>query len=367
MNNIHLRRLSALALFALALPLGALGAPYPDPVQHEFVINDFTFHDGSKLDQLTMHYATVGEPDGLPVLMLHGTTGSGNGMLIDGFAGELFGEGQALDANDHYIILPDAIGAGQSTKPSDGLRAEFPDYNYDDMVKAQYRLVTEGLQLNHLRLVMGYSMGGMQTWLWGIYHPDFMDALVPMASLPGPMSGRNWMLRRMMVDAVRTDPAWDQGNYTEQPPNLRTMSVWFSLATNGGTQRLNRLGPDGAQAGAYVDDKLANAQVGDANDTLYQWKSSKDFDPTGELDEITAPLLAINSADDERNPEELGVMQAGLNQIPQGAFYNVPASPQTTGHGTVFVSAELYEPRLRAFLSGVPQRDSGALSSSSSQ
>ncbi|GAB3670582.1 alpha/beta fold hydrolase [Salinisphaera aquimarina] len=343
------------ALLALSAP--AFCADYPTPVQHDFVIQNFTFHDGEQLEQLKIHYATVGSPDGEPVLMLHGTTGSGNGMLRDGFAGALFGPGQALDASRYYIILPDAIGAGDSSKPSDGLRAEFPDYNYDDMVKAQYLLIKDGLNMDHLRLVMGYSMGGMQTWLWGIYHPDYMDALVPMASLPGPMSGRNWMLRRMMVDAVRTDPAWDHGNYTEQPPNLRTMAVWFSLASTGGTQRLHRLGPTGEKADAYVDEKLADAKVGDANDTLYQWKSSKDFDPSAELGRIKAPLLAINSADDERNPEELGVMQAGLEQIPQGQFYQVPGSPQTTGHGTVFLSAALYEPRLAAFMAQLPQHE----------
>ena len=355
MNAISAIRVVMFLILIVALPATGYCAPYPAPVQHEFVIQDFIFHDGRQLDRLKIHYTTVGNPGGEPVLMLHGTTGSGKGMLREGFADALFGPGQALDARKYYVILPDAIGAGDSSKPSDGLRADFPDYNYDDMVKAQYLLITDGLKMDHLRLVMGFSMGGMQTWLWGIDHPDFMDALVPMASLPGPMSGRNWMLRRMMVDAVRTDPAWDHGNYTEQPPNLRTMSVWFSLASNGGTQRLHRLGPTGGKAGAYVNEQLASSEVGDANDTLYQWKSSKDFDPSSELNKITAPLLAINSADDERNPQELGVMQAGLRQIGHGHFYQVPSSPQTFGHSTVFLSAALYEPRLKQFLRQLPQ------------
>ena len=212
----------ALVSAALIADRGRRGAAdFPEPKTSEYVIKDFTFHTGEVMPEMKVSYTTVGEPSGEPVLMLHGTTGSARSMLTEGFAGALYGPGQALDATKYFIIIPDAIGTGGSSKPSDGLRAAFPEYNYDDMVAAQYDLVKNHLGIDHLRLVMGNSMGGMLTWTWGVTHPDFMDALVPMASLPGPMSGRNWMMRRMLIDAVRTDPAWDGGNYKEQPPNLR--------------------------------------------------------------------------------------------------------------------------------------------------
>jgi homoserine O-acetyltransferase len=206
----------------------------------EYVIENFRFHTGDVLPKLKVHYRTIGDPAGEPVLVLHGTAGSGASMLSDGFAGALFGPGQPLDAGKHFIILPDAIGTGKSTKPADGLRTAFPKYNYDDMVEAQYRLVKEHLGVRHLRLVIGNSMGGMQTWLWGIRHPDYMDALVPMASLPAPMSGRNRMLRRMLIDSIVTDPAWNDGNSTEQPPNVRVMSFWFSTPRPAATSACRR-------------------------------------------------------------------------------------------------------------------------------
>jgi homoserine O-acetyltransferase/O-succinyltransferase len=350
-------RAAAFAACGAALALGsAYAADYPNQTEGDYKIKEFQFHTGEVLPELNVRYTTVGNPDGEPVLVLHGTTGTGNGMLSDGFAGALFGPGQPLDANEYFLILPDSIGTGGSSKPSDGMRAKFPRYNYDDMVEAQYRLVKDGLGIDHLRLVIGNSMGGMQSWLWGIQHPDFMDALVPMASLPAPMSGRNWMMRRMVIDSVRTDPAWKNGDYTEQPPNLRTATTWFAIGTSGGNQGLQAKGPTREQADAYVDDRLKNQKVGDANDIMYQWDSSRDFDPTADLDKITAHLLVINSADDERNPPELGVLEREMPRIKNGQVYIIPGSPETRGHGTTGSQASLYAKQLADFLASVPKQ-----------
>lgn len=302
-----------------------------------------------------MHYTTVGDPAGEPVLVLHGTAGSGSGMASGAFAEGMFGPGQALDATRYFIILPDAIGTGGSSKPSDGMRASFPSYNYDDMGEAQFRLVTEGLGIDHLRAIIGNSMGGMQVLLWGIEHPDFVDALIPMASLPGPMAGRNWMMRRMLIDAVRNDPAWMNGDYTEQPPNLRTAAAWFSIATSNGDQGLHAAGSTNAEASAYVDEKLASQTVGDANDVMYQGDASRDFDPSADLEKITAHVLVINSADDERNPPELGILEREMPRLPNGQVYIIPGSPETRGHGTTGSQPELYAEQVADFLASVPK------------
>jgi homoserine O-acetyltransferase len=217
------------------LSLAASAADYPAPKEGDWIARDFRFHTGDVMPELRLHYTTIGAPSGEPVLILHGTTGSGAGMLTAAFAGELFGPGQPLDVSRYFIILPDAIGAGKSSKPSDGQRTKFPKYNYDDMVAAQHRLVTEGLGIRHLRLVIGNSMGGMHSWMWGVRYPDFMDALVPMASQPTEMAGRNWMMRRMLIDAIRNDPDWNDGNYTTQPRALRVANAFFGIATSGGS------------------------------------------------------------------------------------------------------------------------------------
>jgi homoserine O-acetyltransferase/O-succinyltransferase len=298
------------------------------------VIKDFKFHTGQVFPELTVHYTTVGAPTGIPVLVLHGTTGSGVGMVNPAFAGELFGPGQALDASKYFIILPDAIGTGKSSKPSDGLRAAFPAYNYDDMVDAQYRVVTEHLKIAKLRLVIGNSMGGMQTWLWAIKYPTMMDIAVPMASLPIPMSGRNWIMRRLIVDSIRNDPAWQGGNYTVQPRSAGFASVFFAMATNGGNQALMKAAPTVAKADALLDARLKAPFTGDANDHLYQWESSRDYDPSAGLERITARVLAINSADDERNPPELGVLDTAIKRVKRGSVLLIPASENTAGHGT---------------------------------
>lgn len=345
-----LAHLCAAAALAMAVPTMAPAADYPDPVQHEYVLTDFEFHTGEVMPEMKVAYTTIGEPSGAPVMVLHGTTGSGSGMATGSFADGMFGPGQPLDATKYYIILPDSIGAGASAKPSDGMRASFPRYNYDDMVDAQYRLATEGLGLDHLRLIIGNSMGGMHVWTWATNYPDFADALVPMAALPGPMAGRNWMMRRMVIDSVRNDPAWMNGDYEEQPPNVRLASAWFGMGTSGGEQALYAEAPTNEAANAYVDDKLANQKVGDANDVMYQWDSSRDFDPTADLGKITAPILVINSADDERNPPELGILEKAMPQIANGQVYIIPASPETRGHGATGSQPELYAEALAKFI-----------------
>jgi homoserine O-acetyltransferase len=341
----------------LLLGGAAQAADYPAPVQGDYVAQDFRFHDGSVMKELKLHYTTVGAKTGEPVLVLHGTAGTGAGMLNPAFAGELFGPGQPLDAAKYYLILPDVIGAGQSSKPSDGMRASFPRYDYDDMVTAQYDLLTKGLGVQHLRLVIGNSMGGMETWVWGEKYPQFMDALVPMASQPTAMSSRNWMMRRMIIDAVRTDPAWHDGNYTEQPPNLRIANVWFGIATSGGSSAYAKEAPTNAAADAALAKRKALPFTADANDYMYQWDASRDFDAAPELGKIKASVLVINSADDERNPPETGLLETALKHVSSAKYYLIPESPETAGHGTTSL-AKFYQKPLAEFLASVPKHGS---------
>jgi homoserine O-acetyltransferase len=330
-------------------------ADYPAPKEGDWIARDFRFHTGEVMPELRLHYTTIGEPSGEPVLILHGTTGSGASMLTPAFAGELFGPGQPLDAGKYFIILPDAIGAGKSSKPSDGLRAKFPQYNYDDMVAAQYRLVTEGLGIRHLRLVLGNSMGGMHTWVWGVTYPDFMDALVPMASQPTEMSGRNWMMRRMLIDAVRKDPEWKDGEYTTQPRSLQIANVFFGIATNGGSQAYYKAAPSREKADKLVDDRLASPFTADANDFLYQWDASRDYNPAPNLDRIQAIVFAINSADDERNPPELGIMERELKRVKNARLFLIQASDETRGHGTTGM-ARFWTQQIQGLLQSAPRR-----------
>lgn len=329
---------------------------YPAARAHTWTATHFRFHTGETLPEVRLHYHTVGDPTGEPVLILHGTVGAGEGFLTPKFAGELFGPGQPLDASRYFLILPDSIGGGKSSKPSDGLRMRFPRFNYDDAVLAQYRLVTEHLGVRHLRMVIGNSMGGMQAWLWAQQYPDFMDIVVPMASLPTAMSGRNWMMRRMIIDAIRNDPDWNNGEYTTQPRGVHTASVFFSIATNGGNIGLHRAAPTRAKADAYLDKALAAPFTGDANDLLYRWESSRDYDPEPGLDRIKARLLAINSADDERNPLELGVMQRAIERIPEARLLVVPASEETVGHSTTG-NAKFWKRELAQLLATAPRRN----------
>jgi homoserine O-acetyltransferase len=354
--NLHRAIARSVASLTLCLvAVAAAAADYPAAKEGDWVVRDFKFHTGETLPELRLHYATVGDPSGMPVLMMHGTTGSGTGLLTPGFAGELFGTGQALDATKYFIILPDAIGHGKSSKPSDGMRAKFPRYNYDDMVVLQHKLVTEGLGVRHLRVVMGNSMGGMNTWLWGGMYPDAMDALVPMASQPTAMASRNWMLRRLIVDSIRNDPEWNNGNYTTQPRSAHFASVFFGIATSGGTLAYQKLAPTGALADKMLDERMAAPFKADANDVLYQWDSSHDYDAAAGLPKITAALLAINSADDERNPPETGVMERALKQVKNGKLYLIPASEETRGHGTTGI-AKFWAQQVKEFLDTVPRR-----------
>jgi homoserine O-acetyltransferase/O-succinyltransferase len=347
-------RIAGALAFALTSAL-ASAADYPAAKEGQWIARDFRFHTGEVMPELRLHYRTVGNPSGDPVLILHGTGGSGASMLTPAFAGELFGSGQPLDADKYFIILPDAIGTGKSSKPSDGLRTKFPKYNYDDMVDAQYRLVTDGLGIRRLRVVLGNSMGGMHTWLWGERYPDVMDALVPMASQPTPMASRNWMLRRMMIETIRSDPDWNDGNYTSQPRSLRLASVFYAIATSGGTLAYQKLAPTREKADKLVDERLAAPAPADANDFLYQWDSSADYDPSPGLERIQAALLAINSADDERNPPETGITERALKRVKNGRLYLIPASEDTRGHGTTGM-AKFWKEELRQLLQVAPRR-----------
>lgn len=333
----------------------ALAADYPAPKQDDWIASEFKFHTGETLKNVKIHYTTIGEPTGQPVILLHGTYGSAGNFLTVDFAGELFGAGQPLDAAKYYIIIPDAIGSGKSTKPSDGLKAKFPKYNYDDMVEAQYRLVTEGLGVKHARLVIGNSMGGMQAWLWAGTHPDFMDVTVPMASQPTEMAGRNWAMRRMLVESVRTDPEWKNGDYTEQPKLFRFASAMFGLATSGGTLGYQKIAGTHEKSDKLAMDRLNASFNADANDFMYQWGASADYDATKNLEKVASVILAINAADDERNPPELGVMERELKKVKNGAIYVIPASPDTRGHGTTN-TARLWKAKLLETLEKAPYR-----------
>lgn len=339
-------------LLALS-PLSQAENALPAPNEADWVAKEFTFNHGEKLQDLRIHYYTLGDRSKPAVLLLHGTNQPIKALLAQGFAGELFGPGQALDSSKYFIIIPESIGSGKSSKPSDGLRMAFPHYDYDDMVTAQYRLIKEGLGISHLRLVMGYSMGGMQTWLWGEKYPSMMDALVPMASQPNQLSGRNWMMRRMLIESIKGDPAWAEGNYHQQPPVLKTATTMFSIATTGGTLAYQHKAPTRALADKLVDERLAAPVTADANDLIYIWGSSANYNALPALNRIKAPMLIINSADDERNPVETGILQGELSQIKQAELLLIPASAETSGHGTM-MQAKFYHEKLKTFLAHIP-------------
>ena len=344
--------------FVSLLPLATLtaqAADFPAPKEGAYVMKDFKFHTGEVMPELRMNYTTLGDAKNQAVLMLHGTTGSGTGLLNPVFGGELFGAGQALDATKYFVILPDSLGIGKSSKPSDGLKAAFPKYNYNDTVDAQYRLVTEHLGIKRLRLVMGNSMGGMQTWVWGTRYPDMMAALAPMASQPSEMSSRNWIMRRLIIDSIKNDPEWNNGNYSKQPRSLQFASVFYNFATNGGNQAYAKAAPTAAAANRLLDSRLSGPFPGDANDILYQWDSSRDYNPSPNLEKLKAALLVINAADDERNPPETGIMDRELKRIPGAKYFLIPASENTAGHGTTG-QAKFWNQQLADFLATVPRQ-----------
>jgi len=344
-------------LLRLALMLAACtaqAADYPAPREGSWVARDFRFHGGEVLPEVKLGYVTLGNPQGEPVLVLHGTAGSAASMLTPAFAGELFGPGQPLDATRFFIVIPDALGAGKSAKPSDGLRTKFPRYDYDDMVHAQYRLVTEGLGIRHLRLVLGNSMGGMHTWLWGVKYPNFMDVLVPMACQPTGMAGRNWLLRRALVESVRQDPDYQGGNYSAQPRGMKLANLFFGFATSGGNQALYAAAPSREKADQLFDERMAAAFTADANDFVYQWDASRDYDASPGLEKIRATLLAINAADDERNPPELGIMEREMQRVRNGTLLMIPASAETRGHGTT-AFAKFWKARFAQLMQAAPR------------
>ena len=325
-----------------------LATPAPARAQLDtgtFVIRDFLFRSGETLPELRLHYMTMGRPrkdaDGVvrnAVLILHGTGGSGRQFLNPLFT-ELYAAGEALDTATHYLIFPDGIGHGASSKPSDGLHARFPRYTYDDMVAAQYRLLAERLGVNHLLLVIGTSMGGMHTWVWGETYPDFMDGLVPLASVPTAIAGRNRMMRKMIMDDIRNDSGWRGGEYQQQPMGLvGALQILFMMGSS--PLVLQRAAPTRDSADAYITRLLRNQRaVTDANDMLYAFDASRDYDPSTALEKIQAPLLAINSADDLINPPELGLMDTLIRRVAHGRYVLIPIGPLTRGHGTHTVAA----------------------------
>ena len=345
----------AAAMIFTAISSTALAADYPLPKQGDFIAHDFKFHSGKVMAELKLHYTTVGEPTGQPALVLHGSGGSATSMLTPAFAGELFGAGQPLDASKYFIIIPDGIGHGRSSKPSDGMKTAFPAYNYDDMVEAQYRLIKQGLGIKHLRLVIGNSMGGMHAWLWAEKYPDMMDIVVPMASQPTAMAARNWMLRRMMIETIRNDPDYNNGNYTSQPRMMKYAVAAYGFASSGGTLAYQKVAPTAEKADHMIDERLAASNTADANDFIYQWQASHDYDASAALSQIQATLLAINAADDERNPPETGLTADAIKQVTNGRLSMIPATAETRGHGTTG-SAKFYKQQLEELLRSAPSR-----------
>jgi homoserine O-acetyltransferase len=335
-----------IGLIFLCTGATALAADYPAPTEGNYIIRDFKFASGESLPELRIHYRTLGKIDKdaqgrtrNAVLITHGTTGSGAQFIRPEFAGELFGPDQPLDATKYFIVLPDGIGHGKSSKPSDGLHANFPRYGYIDMVEAQYRLLTDGLGVNHAQLVMGTSMGGMHTWLWGELHPDFMDALLPLASLPTQISGRNRAWRRVVIDAIRNDLSWNAGEYKTQPPSLRTAAQMFWFMSSNPVLR-QKEAPTLAKTDEVLDKFAADyMKNSDTNDVLYALEASHDYDPGSNLEKIRAPLVAINFADDLINPPELGILEREIKRVPHGRAIVMPFSEKTRGHGSHTIAA----------------------------
>src|SRR5437667_7948942 len=344
--------------FLLSILAASFASPadYPAPTEGDYTIRDFPFASGEILPELRLHYRTLGKLEKNAqgkttnaILIMHGTTGSGAQFIRSEFAGELFGKDQPLDATKFFIVLPDGIGHGKSSKPSDGMHARFPHYGYLDMVEAQYRLLTEGLGVNHARPVIGTSMGGMHTWLWGELHPDFMDALMLLASLPTQISGRNRGWRRIIIDAIRNDPVWNSGEYKTQPPSLHTAAqiLWF-MSSNPVLRQ--KEAPTLVKTDEVLDKFVEQiVKADDANDVLCAVEASHDYDPGPNLEKTRAPLLAINSADDMINPPELGILEREIQRVPHGRAVVIPMSDNTRGHGSHTV-ASLWKDELMKLL-----------------
>lgn len=323
---------------------------YPSPIENDYLISNFDFDSGQTLAELRIHYTTIGNPENPAVLLLHGTTGSAATLLTPSFAGQLFGERQALDANQYFLIIPDAIGTGKSSKPSDGLQIDFPKYTYADMVRAQYLLIQKHLKISKLELILGFSMGGMHAWTWAHAYPQMMNKVVPMASLPIEVAGRNWLTRRMLLEMIRQDPEYQNGRYSSNPKMVSQALAYFSMATNGGNQALMRQAPTREAADALFDQMVGKPTILDANDLIYQYEASRSYNPQPFLNNIACDILAINSLDDERNPSELGVLEIAKKSLPNLDILYVPGSDQTQGHLTL-LNAALWRDELSKWLS----------------
>ena len=313
-----------------------------DTTEGDFAVKNFTFRSGETLPELRLHYTTLGKPVRNShgrvtnaVLILHGTGGSGQQFLQPQFAGELFGPGQLLDATRYFIVLPDGIGHGKSSKPSDGLHAHFPQYDYDDMVAAHYHLLSAGLGVNHVRLILGTSMGCMHSFVWGETYPDFMDALMPLACQPVEIAGRNRIWRKMVMDAIRNDPGWKGGEYSAEPQQALRTALDFLLIAGSAPLYMQKTLPTRDAADKYLDDYFKTRLAGlDANDFLYQVNASRNYDPSPQLERITAHVMYINSADDFINPPELGIADREIKRVKNARFVLIPISDETRGHGT---------------------------------
>ena len=339
-NSLPMRHRLAIAALSF-LAAVSLRAQIPQATEADFVVKDFHFRSGETLPEVRIHYATIGTPGTKTVLVLHGTGGSLRQFLNDRFAGVLFKPGGVLDAATHFIVIPDNVGHGKSSKPSDGLRAKFPHYDYDDMVELQHRLLTEGLSLKHLYLVMGTSMGGMQTWMWGERWPEMMDALVPLASNPAQIAGRNRVWRKMMIDDLRAG---------EFAPAIQIL-----LLVGSAPLQWQKTAPARDDADRWLAEQMKTRVAStDADDLLYAMESSRNYDPSPQLERIAAPLLAINSADDFINPPELGIMETAIKRVKHGRYVLIPTSDATHGHGT-HTWAAVWEKALGEFLASVPK------------
>jgi homoserine O-acetyltransferase len=340
---MNVKKLSlSLLMFLLVINFSNAQKDFPTPIEDDYLVKNFTFKSGENLEELKLHYTTIGSPTkdkngqvNNAVLIMHGTTGTGAAFLSDQFAGNLFGKGQLLDATKYFIILTDDIGHGKSSKPSDGLRMKFPKYNYDDMVLANYKLLTEHLKVDHLRLVMGTSMGGMHTWVWGYTYPNFMDALMPLASLPVEIAGRNRIQRKMAIKLIEMDSEWKGGNYVEQPKEGMTGAILSLMFMVSSPLQWQINAPTRETAEAFMEKTLSRyLSILDANDFIYAFDSSRDYNPQPFLSRIKAPLVAINSADDQVNPPELGLMEKEIKNVKNGSFILLPITDKTSGHGT---------------------------------
>jgi homoserine O-acetyltransferase len=342
-------------LLAVTIVSSAGAQGYSDPShEHDFVVRDVQFADGESLPEVRMHYRTFGTPRGdNAVLILHSTGGASTQYLGAIFAGQLFGPGQPLDSSRYFLILPDDIGHGKSSKPSDGMHARFPKYAYSDMVELEHRLVRDALHIDHLRLVLGASMGCMHAWMWGERYPTMMDGLVPLACAPTQIAGRNRLWRKMAINDVRDDPAWQGGEYTTEPPGLAA-ALGLELLVSSNPVQYQKAAPTRDAADSLATALVARLMtLSDANDFIYQIDASRDYDPSGQLDQIVAPVLAINSADDVINPPEIGLMERLIPRVKHARYVLIPLSDETHGHGTHTMAA-VWKSYLADFLASLP-------------